>query len=186
MKSIVKDNNVVEFTDGLESFFIADIEGSIRFYYFGHENEMIVSKEDYILFDATRKLFEGVKEQAESEERLHVEEPLSKLNFFKNKKQKKRLFNNNKIEIHSTFDRKDKENLMYLSKMDDDRFKYIFFLEDKASPCVEINYNVLSKKDIYEPYTKHFVDFFCGLYNEDLNYHQMNIEEYEYALKLKK
>ena len=30
MKRIVKDNNAVEFTDGLESFFIADIEGNLQ------------------------------------------------------------------------------------------------------------------------------------------------------------
>ena len=180
MIKIVKEEDVLEFLGEHSALFVVDNDLTIKYYLCGDTREMEVTKEDYILFDATRKLYENIvnKNNEIKDYEGYKKESLSK--FFKKKND---IIRKNKIEIHNRYGKKSQDNILYISKEDEDTYKYKLEINNKENPGVDVSYD---NNMVYGDYANYFKDFFDNIYYKETVYHQMNLEEYAYSLKLKK
>ena len=183
MNSVKKDNNLVEFSKGTESLFVVDDENTIKFFYFGELGEFVVTKEDYVLFDATRKLYDDIMNKKDDEKDYEL---FKRKRLFCHFKKQDNIVKDNSVEVISQSDKKNIANVMLIERIDEDTFRYGFNIQDTKGFSVNVYYGLNDERNTNKEYSIMFKNFFDSIYTENYDYHQMNIEEYVYSLKLKK
>lgn len=169
MRSVNKKNNLIEIYDYYDIMSIAKNQNAICFYYnnLDEKNVMHITKEDYDLFEIISELYNNL---------LLVRDKVGNTC--------KEIFVDNKIVFHDCY--KDSTNLLYIAKVSEDEFTISFRLGKRYTNAVEIICNPDIKKNVYEPYCECFNSFYDNLLNKEFENHQINFDEYEYMLKLKK
>ena len=166
MRSISRHDDIIEFKDTKDSLIIFKCLDSITWFYDSKtdSNEMLINKDDYLLFYELRKIFNTIKDST-------VIEP-------------KKIHVSDSVCVDDSKEMLDGYNSFIISPVDEDTLKLTFVFRNKGYRSVEIKMDT-KKTHNYAPYDKLFVDMFDRLYTID-NPYQMNMEECEYVLRKKK
>lgn len=186
---LIKDNNRVGicFAGNLDLYF---------YYYSKDNNSFIVDKENMTIYNLFDELYNQIKnckifEVSETEKELCYDEiELKKIENTKNRSNKalkykqEKLFIDDKIKWisdDSNFD-EDNYNCMIISKEEE---KYIlnFIFNDKNVYSRSIR--ISNSGSRYTPFNICFMKFYNNLQKYNPDYHQVDIEEYEYNNKIK-
>ena len=172
MKEFKKGFNYVSFFDENEKLSILRQGNGIFFHHESKEpteyHQMMVTKEDYELFNSLRTLDRDIRA-------INDDDPT--------------IFNYNIIGDHNLCFYT--ESYIYppcsmgIENVDDDSYRLSFTCE-KPSKLITVQIGDADYRSLYAPYDQTLIKMYESLREIDPNCRQINIEEYEYQLRMKK
>ncbi len=165
-----KREDSVEFCDGQRALIFADRFNELYICYLNivKDETITITKEDYDLFIELDKLYKRI---LKTHELCDIQ-------------RKKDIVLDDKIVVKDSAKRG--KSTMCLEKVDDDSFKFSFNFIDNDNKLMMIETDPLKNKNMFYQYIDLFKDFYERLREIDFEYHQINLDEYEYTLRMKK